>query len=59
VSDTPSPKPTTTVTIQTSGTSVTVTAVEPLDEVAERAQALHQEAYRRRVAAPDGLGGRI
>jgi hypothetical protein len=32
---------------------------KPLDEVAERAQALHQEAYRRCVAAPDGLGGRI
>ena len=49
----------TTVTLTTSGVSVTITAVGDMDALTDRAAAMHREAYQRCVAAPPGLGGTL
>jgi hypothetical protein len=46
-----------TVTITTSGASVTVTAPEPAERVLEFAQRAHRDAHERCVAAPRGVAG--
>lgn len=48
------------VVITTAGVSVSIETTEPLEVAADRAQQLHQEAYKRCVPdLPRGFGGAL
>lgn len=49
--------PPATVTITTSGASVTITAPESAERVLALAQEAHREAHQRCAAAPAGMAG--